>query len=513
MLFNSLGFLFIYLPLTLIGYQLAGLLGRRAVVVWLAFMSLVFYAEWRREFLLLLGGSILFNYACASLLNRYRTRERVGSSLLSAGISGNLLLLGYYKYLFPFLSELGRLTILHHQFAGVLLPLGISFFTFTQLAYLIDLRQGAAELQDFPSYVLFVTFFPHLIAGPILHHSEIMPQFQEERKYRLRADDLAVGFTWFVMGLFKKVFLADSIAPFADTAFANPRALGALSAWLGVLSYTMQLYFDFSGYSDMAIGLARMFSIRFPLNFDSPYKATNIIDFWSRWHITLTRYVTLYLYNPISLAVNRRRLARGKKVSRKGSATLEGFTSMVAFPTMISMAIIGIWHGAGLQFLLFGLVHGVYITINHAWRIFGKKKTGPEATGAALWARQSASVLLTLLCVVIGQVFFRANSTRGAFAMLASMGTAHGLGLNALSADVAVIGRLVLRFAIVWLLPNTQEILFRFQPAEGVREPHGWFGRHMLWRPSMGWAFAIAIAFMVALTWMENTARFLYFQF
>jgi len=205
LLFNSLGFLFIFLPVVLAGYQLAGYLGRRAVITWLAIMSLVFYAEWRREFLILLVGSILFNFACSQILTSLRGKERAQSYVLFAGVSGNLLLLGYYKYLFPFLNGLGRLEILHHQFAGVLLPLGISFFTFTQIAYLIDLRQGAAEPQNFVDYVLFVTFFPHLIAGPLLHHSEIMPQFREDRAYRLRLDDLAVGFSWFVMGLFKKV--------------------------------------------------------------------------------------------------------------------------------------------------------------------------------------------------------------------------------------------------------------------------------------------------------------------
>jgi alginate O-acetyltransferase complex protein AlgI len=222
MLFNSLGFLFVFLPLTLLGYQLAGFIGRRAVIVWLALMSLVFYAEWRTEFLLLLGASILFNYGCAWMIQRFRDRGRAGSWALFAGVAGNLLLLGYYKYLFPFLAALGRWEILHHQFAGVLLPLGISFFTFTQIAYLVDLRQGAAELQSFSDYVLFVTFFPHLIAGPILHHAEIMPQFRQDRVYRLRRDDFTVGLTWFIMGLFKKVFLADTMAPYADAARRGP---------------------------------------------------------------------------------------------------------------------------------------------------------------------------------------------------------------------------------------------------------------------------------------------------
>jgi alginate O-acetyltransferase complex protein AlgI len=513
MLFNSFGFLFVFLPITLAGYQLASVMGRRAVVLWLGLMSLVFYGVWRREFLWLLGSSIAFNFVCSRLIARWRERDRLASATMWTGVCGNLLLLFFYKYLFPTLTGLGDLLRLHHTFAGVLLPLGISFFTFTQIGYLIDLRQGAAEPQDMPEYLLFVTFFPHLIAGPILHHSEIMPQFREQRSYGLRADDVSVGLSWFIMGLFKKVMIADTMAPFADATFAAPHALGVVPAWIGVLSYTMQLYFDFSGYSDMAIGLARMVSIRFPMNFASPYKAANIIDFWSRWHITLTRYVTLYLYNPMSLWVNRRRLAKGKKVSRKGSATLEGFSSMVAFPTMVAMIIIGIWHGAGTQFLLFGLFHGVYLTVNHAWRIFRKKPATALPPGRQRLHHHAASVLLTLFCVIVGQVLFRANSTPEAFTLLASMAGKGGWGAHALGALHKPILLLPPLFAVVWLLPNTQQILARFGSDAGTAPQPGLLGRWLLWRPGVAWAVSMAAAFIVCLAFMEDTSRFLYFQF
>jgi alginate O-acetyltransferase complex protein AlgI len=512
MLFNSFGFLFVFLPITLAGYQLAGMIGRRAVVLWLGLMSLVFYGMWRREFLWLLAGSIAFNLICSRVIARWRERDRLAFAAMWAGVCGNLLLLLYYKYLFPTLTGLGELLRLHHTFAGVLLPLGISFFTFTQIAYLIDLQQGAAEPQDLPEYVLFVTFFPHLIAGPILHHSEMMPQFREQRRYRLRMDDVSVGLSWFIMGLFKKVMIADTMAPFADRTFAAPHALGVLPAWIGVLSYTMQLYFDFSGYSDMAIGLARMVSIRFPMNFASPYKAANIIDFWSRWHITLTRYVTVYLYNPMSLAVNRRRIARGKKVSRKGSATLEGFTGMVAFPTMVAMLIIGIWHGVGMQFLLFGVFHGVYLTANHAWRIFRKKPAIAPPT-ARLRLNHAASVLLTLFCVILGQVLFRANSTPDALTLFASMGGKGGLGAHALGPLHKPILLLLPLFAVVWLLPNTQQILARFGSDAGTLPQPGLLGRSLLWDSGVTWAVTMAAAFIVCLAFMEDTSRFLYFQF
>ncbi len=512
MLFNSLLFLFVFLPITLLGYEVASRFGRRPVIGWLAFMSLAFYAEWRFEFVFLLLGSILLNYTVSSLIVRFTGRDRLQKNVLVAGISINLLLLFFYKYLFPSLSGLGRLGILHHQFAGVLLPLGISFFTFTQIAYLVDLQQGAAEAQPFLDYVLFVTFFPHLIAGPILHHAEIMPQFKK-LNFRLNAEDLSVGITWFIMGMFKKVVLADSIAPAADIAFASPGSLSLIPAWIGVLNYTLQLYFDFSGYSDMAIGLARMFSIRFPLNFDSPYKAASIIDFWSRWHMTLTRYVTAYLYNPISLAVNRGRIRRGRKVSKKGSATLSGFAEMVALPTMIAMALIGIWHGAGLQFLIFGLLHGVYITINHAWRIFRKKTTGPAPGMLRSNLQIAASVALTMLCVIVAQVFFRANSTADAFAMIGGMIGLHGTRLTA-SADVAPsLVRIPLRLAVIWLLPNTQQLLGRYYSSKGALADEPMVGRTWLWKPSAQWAMVMTIALIMSLAWMENTTRFLYFQF
>jgi D-alanyl-lipoteichoic acid acyltransferase DltB (MBOAT superfamily) len=256
-------------------------------------------------------------------------------------------------------------------------------------------------------------------------------------------------------------------------------------------------------------------SVRFPLNFDSPYKAANIIDFWARWHMTLTRYVTLYLYNPVSLWVNRRRIAKGKKISRKGSATIEGFTSMVAFPTLFSMLIIGVWHGAGFQFLLFGVFHGVYLTVNHGWRIWRgrNKKAGAHVEERRRWPVHAGCVLLTLLCVVIGQVLFRANNTRGAFQMMASMAATHGLGLHGAGYELKIFARLTVLFAIIWMLPNTQQILARYNPADGVVALDSWLGRRLLWRPSAGWGLLIGGAFLLALIYMEDTSRFLYFQF
>jgi D-alanyl-lipoteichoic acid acyltransferase DltB (MBOAT superfamily) len=527
MLFNSPEFLFCYLPIVLVGFALLGRWGRRAVVAWLAIASLAFYAYWRPAFLLLLCGSILVNYATAALI--WRNRERPGHLKLwmIIGIALNLGALCFFKYLFPFLHFVRGAAGFHFSVGSVILPLGISFFTFTQIAYLVDLAQGAAEPQDFVSYVLFVTFFPHLIAGPILHHGEIMPQFAEGRDFSLKANDVALGLSWFVLGLAKKVLIADRLAPFADTTFAHPLGLSVVDSWLGVLNYAMQLYFDFSGYSDMALGSARMFSIELPINFNSPYKADNIIEFWQRWHITLTRYLTLYLYNPCSMAINRRRAAAGKSNSRKATKTIAGFGELVALPTVLTMFLAGIWHGAGLQFILFGTLHGIYISANHAWRIFVPE----ESAWAKLVGWRPLSLLMTFLAVCVAQVFFRSTSTHDAFALLAGMVGLNGLGVTHVTAASAVshswlahstsLARsapllpstaaiVFLLFPIVWFLPNTQEILGQARVAR--REIVNLTYR-IAWQPTVFWATSLALVFIAVLWRMTNTSTFLYFQF
>ena len=409
----------------------------------------------------------------------------------------------------------------------VLLPLGISFFTFTQIAYLVDLEEGSAKQQDFSSYCLFVTFFPHLIAGPILHHAEMMPQFQQDRDYRLRFNDLAVGASWFIMGLFKKVIIADEFAIAANAAFHAPLHLTLLSSWGGVLAYALQLYFDFSGYSDMALGLARMFSIDFPLNFSSPYKSASIIDFWQRWHMTLTRYITVYIYNPASLAINRRRLAKGRKVSRKAFATPMGFLDMVVAPTMLTLLLAGIWHGAGLQFAIFGILHGIYLSINHAWLIFRK---APDVAPVGVMRRRirhASAVLLTFGAVLLGQVFFRANNTSDAFVLLGGMVGLHGFG--SLAGGLAMHGgkqagvyavtlrdciELLAGFIVVWAFPNTQQILLRFKPAlEVTKADLGAKLMPIFWNPTTGWAIAFGVALFAALIRLQDPSTFLYFQF
>ena len=506
MLFSSGGFILLFLPISLIGYQVLSRFGRYALLSWLGLTSLFFYAQWNVAFLGLLVASILLNFFLSLQIARESTSESSRSRWLTLAIVMNLLLLAYYKYLFPLLDFLNLHHVLHHAFGSVVLPLGISFFTFTQIAFLIDLRQGAAQKQSITSYTVFVTFFPHLIAGPIIHPREIMPQLASGRIGRLRADNLTLGFSWFVMGLAKKVLVADRAALVADKFYGNPDHAGTYFSWLGVIYYAIQLYFDFSGYSDMALGLARMFNIVFPINFDSPYKAPSIIEFWQRWHMTLSRYLNEYLYTPILRSVNSRRMDVGKKVTRKAQATLEGFTQMIFYPTMLTMFIAGIWHGAGGQYIIFGLLHGSYLVINHAWRVLTPK-------GHRFHARLPVplSVLITFLAVVVSLVFFRATSILQADSVLASMlglhGSSQGTSLRYLYARTL---ECFIYLFMVWALPNTQEIFGQLED-DMIRRP-GLFSR-LMWRPSILWSCSLAILFCASLVMLSAGKSFLYFQF
>jgi alginate O-acetyltransferase complex protein AlgI len=550
MLFNSLKFIFIFLPVTMLGFHLLGRYGRRPVIAWLAAMSVVFYAAWNKFYVLFLIGSILVNYLVAYAIGAAPEGSPRRRRLLTVGVFLNLLALFYFKYLYKLLLAIKTLHLANLNPHPILLPLGISFFTFTQISYLVDLAQGQAECEDFFSYLLFVTFFPHLIAGPILHHKEMMPQFgsvppkdqpdassqtlaqdqpipasaqpatKPRRRFALNPEDCAVGFTWFVMGLGKKVLIADRLAPTAEIAFHHAGELSTANAWAGLIVYTMQLYFDFSGYSDMALGLARIFSIRFPLNFDSPYKATSVTEYWQRWHMTLTRYITLYLYNPILLSVQRRRIARGKKISRKALVTVSGFTAMVAYPTMVTMALTGIWHGAGLQFVVFGLIHGVYLTANQAWRHFRQRVRNtpvpPRPTGLV----RLAMMIGVYLQVSFALIFFRSESMGSAFALIADLFGRHGAG----TMDELMAGGLAFAlFPVVWFFPNTQQILGQETGRGGIAASPGTTGVNPVpaptlfpgfrWRPSFGWAVVMAVLFFAVLANLDSPVRFLYFQF
>ena len=462
MLFNSLSFIFLFLPITMLGFDLLARLGRRPVLLWLTAASLVFYGVWNPPFLLFLLGSIAVNFAVSRRIAAAAEGSHSRKRWLTAGVVADLALLFYFKYLYKALLLLAPLHLRHVHPHPVLLPLGISFFTFTQISFLVDLAQGQAEAQDLLSYMLFVTFFPHLIAGPILHHREMMPQFADPepaddgglQRFGLSRVDVSLGSTWFLLGLAKKVLIADRLAPRADISFSHAGLGTAATAWTGLIVYSMQLYFDFSGYSDMALGLARIFSIRFPFNFDSPYQATSITEYWQRWHITLTRYITLYLYNPLLRSVQRRRLASGRKISRKALRTPGGFTHMIAYPTLGTMLLTGLWHGAGLQFVIFGALHGVYLTVNQAWRHFRHAGAAPAAPTTML--RRLPLMIGVYVQVIVALVFFRATSLHAAIAMLGDLAGRHGRGHVASLLEGALAFAL---FPVVWFLPNTQSIL------------------------------------------------------
>ena len=536
MLFNSYEFLVLFLPTVLAGFfVLAGARQHRLAGAWLTAASLCFYGWWNPVHVPLLMGSMGFNY----LVGR-RLARRPAGTLLFFGIAVNILLLGYFKYTGFLASSLDQAFGLGWTIPNIVLPLAISFFTFQQIAYLSDAHDGVAVEHGFVNYCLFITFFPHLIAGPITHHREMLPQFNDPETFRPRLDNISVGLTLFLLGLFKKVAIADPLGEnvrpiFAAAADGTPLTL--LDAWGGALSYTLQIYFDFSGYSDMAIGLGLMFGISLPPNFNSPFKARNIIEFWSRWHMTLTRFLTAYIYNPLVLRVTRARMRAGSPLPRRGRMTPATFATLVAIPTIVTMFISGVWHGAGWQFVVFGLLHGFYLTVNHGWRAL-KAHWGWRDSEHFL--ARGAAVLLTFICVVIALVFFRAADVSAATNLLSGMVGAHGVIIHPTLKEVPGMKLLVELFGIpvgdapyfnlkrmfplplllfiVWTLPNTQQWLRHYRTALGFKASAGWLERILpasAWRPTPVFGFLVGTFGVFALIRALSQAptEFLYFQF
>src|SRR5438105_659408 len=387
MLFSSYTFLFQFLPATVLAFAAARRHSPRAGIMVLAGASLFFYGAWRPVYLLLLIASVAVNFGLGLRMDDPLRRRGIGTF----GVALNLVVLCYFKYTNFIFDSLNVLTGAPLPFVNIILPLGISFFTFQQIAYLVDVMRGARVERDIVSYTLFVSFFPHLIAGPLVHHAEMIPQFKRGRTGRsalLAARGLAI----FAAGLFKKVVIADNLAQFVSPVFAHLDAGGGVTtpwAWLATLAYSLQIYFDFSGYSDMAIGLALLFGIRLPVNFRSPYQATSLIDFWRRWHITLSRFLRDYLYIPLG-----------------GS---RGPQSRTYVNLLLVMTLGGLWHGAGWTFVVWGAIHGVALIINHIWNIVAAKgHATAEFFGGPI------NGLLTMLVVLLGWVFFRAADLHAA---------------------------------------------------------------------------------------------------
>jgi alginate O-acetyltransferase complex protein AlgI len=499
MLFNSYTFVLLFLPIVVAGYQVLGMLGaRRAVIGWLVLSSLFYYGWWDPKYLLLIVGSMVVNYFAGRMIGGRGSRP-VRWGALVCGVAVNLVVLAYYKYTNFFLDVVGDVTGVRWDVGTIVLPLAISFFTFQQVAYLVDAWRGQAREYNFTDYCLFVTFFPQLIAGPIVHHGEMLPQFSEKKHFTLVAEDMAVGTAIFTMGLFKKVMIADPVAAWATPVF-NDALLGGtptfFEAWVGVLGYTFQIYFDFSGYSDMAIGIARMFGIILPLNFNSPYKATNISDFWRRWHMTLSRFLRDYLYIP--LGGNR-------------SGPRRRYMNLA-----LTMLLGGLWHGANWTFVFWGALHGLFLCIHHAWRAWRTRVLGwqDKDLGPAYLA---FSLVLTQAGVVLAWVFFRAGSFEAATTMLSSMAGLNGFDLSWTANESRLVAGCSLAALVffVWLAPNTQELMRHYRPALDFSMRTT--GRNPLdrlaWHPTALWGILLAAMAIISILSMSRVSEFIYYQF
>lgn len=513
MLFNSYEFCLLFVPLTLLAYSLACRCGGRTFALgWLLLASVFFYGWSSSHTLTILAFSILLNYSAARLLTHARSvgggRSRF---IVGLGVGINLLILGQFKYL-EFLVEAGAALVgINMPLVRSIPPLAISFFTFQQIAYLVDVYRGHAAERNLVRYGLFVCFFPQLIAGPIVHHKDMLAQFRRP-SLGLQTQDLAMGVTLFIIGLFKKVVIADTVVNWLAPVFAAAAggSLGTLDAWTGALAYTLQLYFDFSGYCDMAIGLGLMFGFRLPLNFNSPYQATSIIDFWRRWHQTLSRFLRDYLY--IGLGGNRN--GRSRRYIN----------------LMVTMLIGGLWHGANWTFLVWGGLHGSYLVLNHTWRGLLHRFGLPAPVG--FWW-QCVSRALTFVAVMLAWVFFRSDSIGSALYMLGVMA---GLGSPEVAlGSISVVDNAILFFdqerifallgllAVVSFAPNSQQIVGYVGlagygarrradvPAVGALNDYG--RRLLRWKPTAPWAAITALLCLISMFGMSEAREFVYFRF
>lgn len=489
MLFNSYPFIFGFLPIALVVFfTLARFRFLTAATAWLLVVSLAFYSYWNIAYLPLMLLSIGVNYWIGRQIERATLRSKQAKIWLGAGIAFNLALLSYYKYANFFLTSIDQILGTDWILPDIVLPLGISFYTFTQTAYLVDAYRGETKQYNLLTYSLFVTFFPHLIAGPILHHQDMIPQFQRLRNFAFSHKNMVLGLAGFILGLAKKVLIADNLSPWVKPVFQNSTELTFIEAWAGAICYTLQLYYDFSGYSDMAVGLGWMLNINLPWNFNSPYKATSIIDFWRRWHITLSNFLRDYLYIPLG-------------GNRKGK-----FRRYINL--MITMLLGGLWHGAAWKFVLWGGLHGMYLCINHWWRKINKPL--PKLLAGTI----------TFICVVVGWVIFRAYRLQDAVEILRTMAGLKGIVLpvekvtNELSwlnqlgielqpwnnlnylplRDKSGLVMLVILLACTFVLPNTQQIVQRFK---------------------LNWWWATGIGAMAAACFLSlnRVSEFLYFEF
>lgn len=516
MLFNSYVFILLFLPITLLGFHLLCRLKQHyGAVLWLTSASLFFYGWWNPIYLVLILGSIAFNYTVGLILDRTSSK-----AVLTLGALANIALIGYFKYANFFVDNINANFSTDIHLERIILPLAISFFTFQQIAYLVDAYSGKLGRCGLINYCLFVTFFPQLIAGPIVHHKEMLTQLSKNVLDQLKSKNLTVGLSIFFIGLFKKVVLADTIAEYATPVFDVAEqgiALTFFEAWGAALAYTFQLYFDFSGYSDMALGIARMFGVILPLNFYSPYKASSIIEFWRRWHITLSRFLRDYIYFPLG-------------GSRKGPQ--RRYLNL-----LIVMTIGGLWHGAGWTFVLWGALHGLYLCINHLWSDLRKHRRAHDHDPDGIRGKVIARIF-TFICVIVAWVLFRSDTITGAGHFYTAMFGGNGISLPAemVAGPASILQNIGFRFdgmfidgsfgdakrggwliismlLITWFAPNTSELFKKEGPALGIesfKDERRW---RIYWQSSWPWLVTIALIATLALMLIQKQSEFLYFQF
>ncbi|MDP3302089.1 MAG: MBOAT family protein [Sulfuricurvum sp.] len=490
MLFNSYEFIFLFLPIIFAVYfWLNKKRLTQASKAWLVFASLFFYSWWNVIYLPLILGSILFNFTVGSTITKMGDSSSLKKgfsrkSVLTFGIVANLLLLGYFKYMDFFILNANTVIGTQWNLMHIVLPLGISFFTFTQIAYLVDAYRDEVKEMDYLNYTLFVTFFPHLLAGPILHHKEMMPQFDSLKSKVINYKNIAAGLFLFSVGLFKKVVIADTFAQWANAGFDTAQTLNLIEAWATSLSYTFQLYFDFSGYTDMALGVALLFNIRLPINFNSPYKALDIQDFWRRWHITLSRFLRDYIYIPLG-------------GNRNGE--------LRTYSNLFTVFLVGgLWHGASWMFVIWGALHGSAIVIHRAW-----KSLGFSMNKYLAW-------FITFNFINITWVFFRARELESAknifngmigqngivlpsflsnkLSFLDSYGVSFGRFLLTIKGDLVTFSAIAAGFAIILVFRNSTTLSEQLKPTFY----------------SQVWT-SIALAF--GLLSLTKVSEFLYFNF
>ncbi|WP_299194648.1 MBOAT family O-acyltransferase [uncultured Erythrobacter sp.] len=519
MLFNSINFIFLFLPAVLAGYYVLALsplaMLRR---VFLIAATLVFYAFAGPQFVPLLVVSVAINFAAGKLIAQLDGSGRARGAVVALAVIANVALLGYFKY-FNFLAEaLGAAFGADFGIEQILLPLGISFFTFQQIGYLVDVSRGRIKAAGPIDFASFVLFFPQLLAGPIVQFGEVIEQHRRNPVWGEVGRNILIGLAIFAIGLFKKTVIADTLALYAQPVFAAARdggEVGFVDTWIAAFAYTGQVYFDFSGYSDMAIGTARMFGIILPLNFLSPLRSKSVVEIWRRWHVTLGRWVQLYIFQPV--AVPCARLAAQRGLGKYGTLALA-----VVVPTMLSMLIIGVWHGAGWTFVVFGLMHGAYMSVNEVWAAIRKKarKARRKAQGGPPIWRDPVARAATLLSFVLSILPFGAQGPADMWALFA--GAFGGSGWLVIpeawpfGIEAAILFTLC-AYLIVFLLPNSHEIMGRFEPV--LDWEADWSQRAkspvvIQWNTTVGWALITALALFLAVAFiMRGTTEFIYFNF